>query len=94
MSDYRKANAVRIWQDETTGEELQCECSFLWEDVVKIESEHGSGLAWKSNKPKVYVTLGSVGGGFFVLGSFKRWSDRWDRFFKASDTAALIPFLN
>lgn len=94
MSDYRKANAVRIWQDEDTKVEHTAEACFLWADVTKIEAETGSGVDWHDRRPKVFVTLDSLGGGFFVLGSFKRWCERWDKYFKASDTAALLPFLN
>ncbi|KAA9333405.1 hypothetical protein F0P96_10575 [Hymenobacter busanensis] len=98
MSDYRKAHAVRIWQDKLT-REFEEQRSFLWEEVIGFEGplgitgEEGEPIEWQNRAPKcvAYLADGSV---LCLLGSLERWNKRWDKYFKARDTAALLPFLN
>lgn len=88
MSSFLKADAVRIWKD---GNEVEwtCPLSFLWEDIVGMESEHGSGIKWEDRQPKtvIHTLSGDV---YYVIGPFKRWNDKWDRYLTRSENRLLL----
>jgi hypothetical protein len=95
MKTHHIADGVRIWQEESTKQEQECPVSFLWSEVVKVESEHGSDIQWQNRSPKTFITLGGESDSTFcVIGSYKRWREKWERYFQAEAQARFIAFSN
>ncbi len=86
---YQKADATRIWQHTETGVEHEVAVGFLWELVSKIEAETNGAVAWRSHSPKTEICLVD-GSSFTVLGSYKRWNDRWNRYLTIAEHRTLL----
>lgn len=89
MSSYLKAEATRIWQDEDTRIEYSTPLSFLWEMVIMVEGPAGCPIQWRDNAPKSFLRFAD-GSTFWVLGSYKRWHEKWERYLTKSEHRTLL----
>lgn len=88
-TSYQRAEATRIWKNEDTKVEKQAAFSFLWETVVALESQQGAESTWEHEGPKTYVYF-CDGTMCWILGSYKRWTERWNRYLMKSEQRTLL----
>lgn len=81
MKAFRRA--IKVDQNDDTNQVFAGRCAFLWEDVLGMEDEAGSGFEWP--EPRTWLWLKYAA--FHIEGDFEAVFAEWQDYLTKNEAA-------